>query len=172
MRAFIAIDVPLNNEIKTAIASLRNIDTSLKIVDDSMSHITLAFLGEISESQKDEILNLLSQINNNVCFKAELKSLEAISPQFLRVIAVKINSELLEKTRTELVAKLNKIKIKADSHPAHLTLARTRNQSKKKELMQYINDNKQKFFEEFTVNKLILKKSTLTPERPIYKDLN
>ncbi|MDD5417495.1 MAG: RNA 2',3'-cyclic phosphodiesterase [Candidatus Nanoarchaeia archaeon] len=172
MRAFIAVDVPVNNEIKSVIENLRNIDTSLKLVAEGSLHITLAFLGEISESQKDEILQLLNEINHNTLFQAEMKGLEAISPQFLRVISVAINSEELEKTRTELVEKLNNLKIKADSHPAHLTLARTRTQLKKKELLQYINDNRNKSFGTFQISKLSLKKSTLTPKGAIYKDLN
>lgn len=173
MRCFIAVDIPVDEEIKSVVKELKQIDPTLNLVKDNIIHVTLAFLGEIQEKQKAKILNIVNKINKKIKpFDVEMKGLVGISPSFLRVISIGTDSKLIEEIRLELVEKLKVEKYEVSSYPAHITLARIKNAEHRKELLEFIDKNKKRQFGLVKIDKVKLKKSDLTAKGPVYTDLN
>lgn len=173
MRCFIAVDIHVDEEIKSVVKELKQIDPTLNLVKDNIIHVTLAFLGEIQEKQKAKILNIVNKINKKIKpFDVEMKGLVGISPSFLRVISIGTDSKLIEEIRLELVEKLKVEKYEVSSYPAHITLARIKNAEHRKELLEFIDKNKKRQFGLVKIDKVKLKKSDLTAKGPVYTDLN
>lgn len=149
-------------------------DFDMKYVKPELVHITLKFLGDVDESRIPFISEALGSI---LCepFEAKVGGLGAFpKPANPRVIWLGAtgNFEALYENIEDL---LKPFKFEKDSREflAHATLARVRF-LKKDEVNAFISTlEKFKDIEigSMWVNKVLLKKSTLTPEGPIYETL-
>ena len=167
MRCFIAIDLP--EEIKKEIAKIQKQlpDFKGKLTEKDNLHLTLKFLGEISDEQVNNIKEKLEKIKFNK-FKAKLQNIGVFSESFVRIIW--INLENCDGLQKEIDNALSKLFKREERFMSHLTIAR----------VKYIKD-KQKFLDslkkikiapvEFEVQGFALKKSTLTGRGPIYGDI-
>jgi 2'-5' RNA ligase len=180
MRTFIAID--LDTEIKNNISSLiRNLDTgekNVRWVKAQAMHLTLKFLGEISEDKLTKVKSVMASIAQDYpSFRLSLKGTGRFPPgaRHPRVIWIGIEmNELLEKIHTRLDYELQKIHFPRENrkfHP-HLTLGRIKSSHNLGPILEKLEQNKETDFGDMTVNKIILFKSTLKPGGAEYTNLS
>lgn len=182
MRTFIAIELPV--EIKTRLCKLQEqLKTSqadVKWVEPGNIHLTLKFLGEIDGEKMEKVTSILEDIAKGKSpFKIRIYTLGAFPKVNLpRVIWVGIDkgdNEVKEITR-ELEERIAKLGIPGEDRPfsSHITIGRTKSTLNRERLVEDLKTAQQGFGQEnleFSVTKITLFKSTLTPEGPIYETL-
>jgi len=171
MRLFLAID--LSEEAKQSIErvkeGLKGIK-GVKPVDKENIHLTLKFLGEVSNNKAEEIVKALSQVK----FKPFSISISktGVFPNENRIQVLWIDAmpaEPLIELKKQIDAALPRFK---DDHPFknHITFARIKyiaNDADKKIILDTLKKSVEKT--EFRVDKFRLYKSDLTPNGPIYE---
>jgi len=180
MRAFIAVDLP--KEIKTKINHFKHqlkaeltLDSprnAIKFVEDENLHITLRFFKDINDQQAAKIKEIIKTLSFEP-FNVDCEELGVFpNENYIRVIWIGIKSNNnLEKVWAELNSKL-KEEFGTDRFSAHLTIARVKTRLTKSQIEKIFRYKNQKFGNFVITPKMILlKKSTLTPEGPIYTDL-
>lgn len=172
MRAFIAIELG-----KECIEEILRIQKLLrkrvffngKYTESENLHLTLKFLGEISEEQAIEVKKRLSLIKFNE-FSAELGEVGVFSPDFVKIIWVKLDGKKIWKLQKEADEKLKNLFPAEARFMSHVTIARVKNVGDKKGFLEYLKSVKPRKIK-FKVNNFILKKSELLPEGPVYNDI-
>ena len=168
MRVFLAIELP--DEV---CGYLRQLQKNLVYGRFSLVknfHVTLKFLDEISEAQRQQIKFKLSDLASEK-FTARLSRI-GFFPDDKYIKVVWVGAEPADKFRTlysEVEERLKSM-FKKDDFVAHITIAR----------VKFIDD-RDKFLNtlrglsieqlEFPVNGIKLKRSTLSPSGPVYDDL-
>ncbi|MEM7819528.1 MAG: RNA 2',3'-cyclic phosphodiesterase [Candidatus Aenigmatarchaeota archaeon] len=173
MRCFIAIDVDdekIKNEIIKLQIEIKDYD--VKLVEEKNLHFTLKFLGEISKQTIEIIKEKLQNIaKNHSPFEIGFYGIGVFpSINYIRVIWVGVENKELFNLQNTIENELSDIFKKEEPKP-HLTIARVRTPKHKKELADFVNKNKHIWLGKMKVNKIKLKKSTLTPKGPIYEDI-
>lgn len=174
MRAFIAIEASqeVKEEVKKIVEILKKRDFFKgKYVDIGNLHLTLKFLGETSDDKIEKVKEELNKIDIRK-FKARLNRLGFFSPKFIKVLWVGLDSEKLKEIHDKIDNSLEDFFSKDKKFNNHITIARVKNlnKEKKEDLLGFIEKQDiQKV--EFEINKIKLKKSTLTPNGPIYEDI-
>jgi len=174
-RAFIAVDVRCGEELRKAIEALRGYGRPLKPVSPDIVHITLKFLGDTDEKIVPEIETVMRRaVADAPPFHIGLVGTGVFpNTRNPRVVwagmqgaepLVKLASSLDEGCET-----LGFPKEKRAFSP-HLTLARVR-KGYKVDLLEFLQSYQGKEFGTFTVDRIKLKKSVLTPSGPIYSDV-
>lgn len=183
VRAFLAIDLPLELKKKIYKLNLLTLPNSLKVkwVEEKNLHLTLKFLGNISEKLLEKLYKEVFQdLQSFIGFELILGELgyfpEKGTP---RVVWIGLNDER-EKLK-ELYKILKKIfkKYKLENsfekfHP-HITLFRIKNLGNKEDFESYFKNLEAQAKElknlKFWVKELTFFKSTLYPNGPIYEVL-
>lgn len=183
MRTFVAID--FSAEIREKIGEIINYfktqtpDYALKWVEPQNLHMTIKFLGEVSEGHLQAIKDVLADnLKGKSAFEIEVTGMGMYpSTQKPRVIWLGIEgSEPLKDIHKSLDLALQKVSIPPDKRglSPHLTIGRVRKnvetlivQDIGKTLSQFKIDSLGKY----TIDKIVLYKSTLTPKGPIYDPL-
>lgn len=183
MRTFIAIELP--KEIKQSLANLQSdlktTNADVKWVNPDNIHLTLKFLGEISDDKIDKITKIMQDISlSKPSFSIHLSNLGAFpsirSPRVIWIGIEKGISETKELAK-ELEKKIEKIGIHRDNKgfSCHITLARVRSNLNRgllaKKLEDLIGRPLNIPHPEIPVTKITLFKSTLTPKGPIYESI-
>ncbi len=187
IRAFIAIELKNKNTIENINSfslRLKQIQTKIKLVKPENLHMTVKFLGNISESLAPQIYGILMQEINEDMFKGnnfnyKLKGVGQFNK--FSVIWVKMigNTQFLQQVKNSieniLFERLNIPRDKRTQFKPHLTTGRLKkdkiNYQNFSALKNLINENKNLEFGPFTVDQVKLKKSDLTPKGPLYSDL-
>jgi len=167
MRCFIALEI--GGEIKEKIFEIsRNIDGNAKKVEKENLHATLIFLGEISEEKALEIKKIVNDANSLICnYEIEFKGVGAFpSESRPRVIWVGAHAPEINALHKILC---ERIPFHDERFHPHVTIARVRDGGKigRNLFEKYGNE----FFGKESAGKIVLKKSTLTPNGPIYEDV-
>ena len=187
IRAFVAIELKNKTTIENInsfSSRLKQNQSKIKLVKPQNLHMTVKFLGNISESLAPQIYNILKQEINEDIFKGKIINykLKGVG-QFNKfsVIWVKLVGDIpfLQQVKTSiennLFERLNVPKDKRTQFKPHLTIGRLKkdkiNYQTFSVLKNLINENKNLEFGTFTVDQVKLKKSDLTPNGPIYSDL-
>lgn len=182
VRAFLAIDLPW--DLKREIYSLKNLeipkDLKLKWVEEENLHITLKFLGNISEN----LLEKIYKNSENICkkfasFYLELEEIGSFPEKGIpRVIWIGINRENALKTLYEQLEKnfkSLKLEEKKEKFHPHITLIRVKEALNREALINYFEslkgEAKKLKGRSFLVKEIIFFKSTLTPTSPKYTPL-
>lgn len=171
MRCFIAIDLP--KEIKQYLSRVQSLfpKEDMNLVEENNLHLTLVFLGEIEDSKTERIKQLLQDIKINK-FNAFLGKIGFFpSKDYIKVVWVSLEpSEFLNRVYLKIHENL-KNEFKLDNRfESHITLARVKFLKNKEDFVKKLesSDIEKK---EFLVDSFLLKKSTLTCQGPIYKDI-
>lgn len=170
MRCFVAVEIPetLKTKIKELQEQLANYD--VKLVEPQNLHFTVKFLGELDSSKVGEVKQKLSDLaSNSTQFSVLLSSVGAFpNLTYIKVIwigAVSQDFLNLHKFVSSTLKGIDKEAI------PHLTIARVRTPRNKEIIQKIIKRYENESFGSFNVEKIKLKKSTLTPRGPIYEDL-
>ncbi len=177
MRLFIAAPVPESVRKKLVEIKRDFPEFSAKWVEKKNLHITLVFVGEISEADKvDKISEILGKVNNEP-IKLRTDGIALFPDEHkARVLAVSLTGET-EKIQTlaeDVERRLREAKIGFDEKPLHphITLARLKrvHPRKRRSIRQKADSYKVKE-ETFVINEIALLESELTSSGPIYKTL-
>ena len=173
-RCFIALEMP-----REAINAIENIQTLIKkqklfygkFTEGENLHLTLKFLGEISEEKLEETKRRLNKIKF-LGFEVKLGEIGFFSEKFFRIIWVKLMGKGVYDLQKEIDNSLGNenLFIKESRFMGHITIARIKKVLDKKAFLTYIKNMKVKETK-FKVTEFVLKKSELKPEGPVYTDL-
>ena len=178
IRAFLAIDLDedLKPKINKIIKSFKEIDANIKYVDLANLHFTLKFFGDIDV----EGIDLLSQKISKVVsefepFNIKIKGCGAFpNTNHIKVIWVGLEGdEILKDLHDKLDVEFKKLGFEADKKfSSHLTIGRMKSAKNKNKVKYQIESFSDVEIGEMSVDKIVLKKSTLKPSGPIYDDIN
>ena len=172
-RVFIAVNLP--NEIKKTIFenfSLKIPKNECKIVKEENLHITLKFLGYLSEEKIGEIKEKMKELKNFEAFKIKLNKIGSFGNRVIW-IGIKEGSKELK----ELSEKLNALlELSDEKFHAHITIARNKklNAKQVKELIEKLNKEKshyQRCASVSTVETVDLMESKLSSAGPNYSTI-
>ena len=179
VRTFICVEIDnpdITSRLEGFIQTLRGYK-GVRSVKSSQLHLTMKFLGEISDNTLKEIKTVLGQINQPN-FDITLTGMGCFpNLNYMRVVWIGVTEgkDQLTTLSQNIQQNLVSIGIKKDKRhfSAHLTLARVKSlsESDKIALTELITSSKEKLIGVQKIDKLILKKSTLTPKGAIYEDL-
>ncbi|MHC1572827.1 MAG: RNA 2',3'-cyclic phosphodiesterase [Candidatus Syntropharchaeales archaeon] len=177
IRAFIAVDMPI--EIQTAIRDLQqglNI-SGVKPVNPSLIHVTLKFLGETPQKKIEKICRVLDSIDVPR-FEVHVKGV-GVFPKLKnpRVVWVGLEDDSnLQQIVGMLEEDLSKLGFERErkKFSSHLTIARVKRAGKEEQLMvaDFVRNNSDFNAGTVLINEVKLKKSVLTPQGPIYSDIH
>jgi RNA 2',3'-cyclic 3'-phosphodiesterase len=168
IRAFIGFFLP--DEIKKVVLEIQRRIPSFKgkLVEENNLHLTLKFLGELSQEELNEIKKVLKRVHFRK-IECSIDSLGFFSENFVRIIWLYLkNSEDLQKEVDEALKDLFKTE---NRFMSHLTIARIKSIRDKKEFidqLKIINFDKPNFF----IEEMCLIKSELKAEGPEYEILD
>jgi len=177
MRAFIAVD--LNNEtvkrnLEVLQQALESSGAHVKSVKPSNLHFTIRFLGEISEEESRNVINIMKDIDIS-SFRISFKGL-GYFPDASRISVVWVG---VDEGTNELTNLADKVEMRIRSlgfkpekkFTPHLTICRVRNELNQNLIINASKPYINKLFGETVVDSIKLKKSTLATEGPIYNDI-
>lgn len=171
MRSFIAIDLP--EEAKQELAELQKQlpEAKKKIVEKQNLHLTLKFLGELSDFKISKCKEELKKISFEK-FEAKLGKIGFFSPSFIRVVFVSIEPEEKIKEMHSIIDNaLAKAGMKKDERfESHATIARIKFVKDKQGFIKSLQELQVKPIN-FTVDSFSLKKSILSREGLVYEDI-
>ena len=177
VRAFLAIDLDddLKPKINKIIKEFKQIDTRIKYVELANLHLTLKFFGEIDtaglELLEEKIAKVVSEFKP---FNVKIKSCGAFpNNNHIKVIWVGIEDDsIIKDLHDKLDNEFTKLGFDKDKKfSTHLTIGRMKSAKNKNQVKSTIEEFSDVEIGEMNVDKIILKKSTLTPQGPIYEDL-
>ncbi|KYC49094.1 MAG: 2',5' RNA ligase family [Candidatus Methanofastidiosum methylothiophilum] len=177
MRSFISMDITSKDvldKIKNFQTNLKNTACPMKVVERENLHLTLKFLGEISESSYKRIVESLdSSLSEYSSFEVNLKGTGFFpSISDLRVIWIGMNAPEIIYIQKEIDDTLCSMGFKEDrKFVPHLTVSRVKSSLNKKPLLNVLDEYKDYDFGTDRITKINFKKSTLTPQGPIYETL-
>ena len=171
IRTFIAVELP-----DRFLQEIQKIESELdiqgvKIVEPHLVHITMKFLGDIHENDIDPIFFALSKIN---CppFEARIKGI-GVFPKltYIKVIWIGARGNF-DALYNEVERVLLPFKFRKDHQfSPHATLARVKELGEKALLLEKIKKFEGIDLGTMNVGSICLKKSTLTPQGPMYETL-
>ncbi len=178
MRTFVALNIPLEYQLKQILQDLKHklLGESIKWVDISTLHLTLFFLGDTQQRTIDEINDAFKQqIEGFPRFSLSLKGIGTfgtrVNPKVIW-IGVSPSESLVELNRlvVENIKPLGFIPDERGFNP-HITLGRIKHVKNNSLIYELVDGFKNKHFQETLIDRVVLYKSELTPHGPIYKPL-
>ncbi len=176
-RAFISADIVPSEALVAVLGRLDSSRADLKTVRPELMHLTLKFLGDAEESLIDEIVERMAKATDGVQpFRIRLKGMGAFpSLSVIKVVWVGIeDGGPLERIAQELDESMSELGFEREKRgfKAHLTLARTRSAKNIANVQDILKENAATDYGEYTVDRIFLKKSLLTPGGPIYSTVS
>ncbi len=164
MRAFIAVSIRPNSEISLLADSLREAENA-RVPRGEELHVTLSFLGDISEKDKDDICKSISSIVHEA-FSIKTTSIGAF-PQITRarVAFVGIDSNGLLELHSLVSGKIPQKYRETREFVPHLTVARFK---RPMDLSVLYRENDGKDFGTYRIEKFTLFRSDLRPDGAVY----
>ncbi len=167
MRTFISIDIPEKIRLEIIKIQSQLPDFFGKKTEQENLHLTLKFLGEISEEKIEKIKEKLREIEFNK-LDCEVNEIGVFSENFIRIVWLHLsNCEDLQK---EIDEGLKNLFDKEKRFMSHLTIARVKNIKNKKEFLRKLKNIKIPKIK-FRVDKFKLKKSILKSQGPEYETI-
>ncbi len=168
MRAFIAIDIP--NEVKEYLSSLQKHIMHGKFSYAKDFHITMKFLGEMGEDDAMEVCRRL----DGIAFGKFETALDAIGffpdGRHPRVVWIGTDGkENFHRLHSEIENALAGMFAK-EHFVSHITLARVKSVEDGGKFLEDLGKAEIRKMK-FSIDRISLKKSTLTPQGPVYEDI-
>lgn len=178
MRLFVAIEI--SKEVAERITEIEKRlfkgGFDLKFVEPENLHLTLKFLGEVSDEDLKYVESVISYVANE--FQAFNVSFQGLgyfgSERNVKVlwIGVKEGKSEFVRIASSLDKKLSKIREEERKEKTpHLTIARVKSGKNRENLLREIYSLNDVKIGEVYVKEIKLKKSELTPKGPVYSDL-
>jgi 2'-5' RNA ligase len=180
MRTFIAIEIP--DEIKAGLTEAQRSLRDSGAVDASWTrpegiHLTLKFLGEVSETKVPDIMNGLRRAAEGIGpFRLEVIGMGTFpNPRNARVVWVGLSGdrEKLSRLQAAVEETLSGIGFERDERPftPHLTLGRIKYIRSRDKLLTALEEVKDVHLPGFDVSTVSLMKSELRPSGAVYTEM-
>ncbi len=170
MRCFVALDLPreVMNHISEIQENIKKQNLFIgKFTETENLHLTLKFLGGISEEEVEKVKERLRKIKFEE-FDVYVGEVGTFSKKFLKIIWIKLRgADKLQKQVDEALKDMFDVEAR---FMGHITIARAKKVGDKKRLIEYLKHIKPKNLK-FKVDKFFLKKSELESDGPVYTDL-
>jgi len=169
MRAFIAIETP--EKISKTLREIQKKFEGLGKINFTKDpyHLTLKFLGDVTEDQTSKIKELLKNIKLKP-FELELTELGSFpNENYIRVIWIGVKGGRVNELQQQIDSKLSDMFGKETRFHAHITLGRVKFVKDKEKIKELLKTEIPKL--KFEVKEFKLIKSELTSEGPKYEDL-
>jgi len=154
---------------------VRGTGADLKMVDPSIIHITLRFLGDTDEALVEDIAGVMDgAVAGAPPFEVELRGLGVFpKPSHIKVVWLGMEgADPLKDIAEKLEAGMVPLGFKKEKpFRPHLTVARVRWKRNIGELSSLVESNADVSMGTFRVERIVLKKSVLTPRGPIHTDV-
>ncbi len=168
MRAFLAIDVP--EKIQSYLFTLQKKMNFGTLSYAKQFHITLKFLDEINEKQKDEIVEKISKIDFPK-FSGNVSQIDYFANgKDIKVVWVAANPKKEFNELVKLIDENLNGMFQKDDFVPHITLARIKFLPDRNKFLDNLKKIKTEEMK-FEVDKFFLKKSILTGNGPVYDNL-
>jgi len=179
IRSFIAIDIPepLRANMEELQRGLKRADADVRWVRPEGIHLTLKFLGSISEEDVEKLaLVIRPVISSWAPFELRIQGLGCFpSSRNPRIVWVGIERGSVEASSLQKAIENQAIEVgfapEARAFKPHLTLGRVRSSKGKGSLTQAIENHRDVEIGSFWANEVHLFKSELKPSGAIYKKL-
>ncbi|MFH1200623.1 MAG: RNA 2',3'-cyclic phosphodiesterase [Candidatus Micrarchaeota archaeon] len=174
MRLFLAIDLPqeTRRQLESVISSAKKLGLQASFTQTGQLHITLLFLGEKNEAEKDEIVRKLSALEFPK-FRIAIKGTGFFpSARYAKVFWAGAQDEYSQISALYLRACEALGTRPERGFSGHVTLCRLKTPENLEALQQLDRAMQETQFGEFTAASIVLKKSALTPAGAVYEDLN
>jgi len=171
-RCFICIDLPL--ETRKYLGEVQEILKKKNFFNGKFTefenlHLTLKFLGEISEEKINDVKERLKKTKFNI-FSANLGEIGVFSERFINIIWVKFGGKGVFELQKQVDDALNGLFEGEKRFMSHITIARPKKVFDKNALLDYLYKIKIKK-ENFNVSGFFLKSSDLQEEGPVYSTI-
>lgn len=192
MRVFLAVEIDekLLDKIADVQKQFAECEAPVKYVETENLHCTLKFFGEIDDNKLNDIIEVIeSKIENHEPFKLSIKKAGVFpNERYIRVLWLGMEDvepfsdiskspilmprkflrdfRRLQKDLDEDFVKMGFEKER--SYVPHLTIGRVKGAKNKQELLSKLKDLGDVEIGEMEINKIVLKKSELTPQGPVY----
>ncbi|MEN6591769.1 MAG: RNA 2',3'-cyclic phosphodiesterase [Methanobacterium sp.] len=174
MRAFLAVDLDesLQDKVLEVQDKLNEANAAVKFVEKENLHFTCKFFGEISQDKRDKIIEIIKEkITKYDSFPINIKKL-GVFPHlgYIRVVWLGLeDSGNFSRILMDFDEEFAKLGYKKErSYIPHLTIGRVKGKKNKEALVAKIKELEDIKIGSMKVDKLVLKKSELTSEGPIY----
>ena len=179
MRAFLAVE--LSDAARTALARLQQqlaaTGADVKWTEEENLHITMRFLREITEEQRQGIEAVLrgvaTQTNTMPVQLTGLGAFPSMSSPRVLWVGIGAGQEALTKIAEEIERGIVALGLPKADHPfsAHVTLGRVRSSRRRQELSRALTGARWDPPEPFVADHLTLVQSVLAPTGPTYTTL-
>jgi RNA 2',3'-cyclic 3'-phosphodiesterase len=177
MRAFLAVEVnpELVYKISEIQKKLAEANAMVKFVETENLHFTFKFLGDITPEKADNIVEITEEkLKPYSPFNIKIRG-TGVFPNmgYIRVIWLGVEHPgAFSKVQRELDEEFSKMGFKKErSYTPHLTIGRVKGTENKELLVSIVKELEDVEIGTMKVDRLILKKSELTPVGPMYTDL-
>ena len=176
MRAFVAIDIsePIRKAIGSLIADLRRVNAPVKWVRPENLHLTLKFLGDVSDEDVSAVIDILRGCANDVApFQLQVKGAGGF-PNVHRPRVIFVDAEDTPTTAHELAGRLNEdltdigIAREERGFRSHITIGRVRRPQPMPTFEKRLAAVMDRDFGTMTVSDVVLIRSDLRPDGPVY----
>jgi len=160
-------------KMETFASDLKDTGAHLKLVNLASIHITLKFLGDTRDEHVSRIKEIMKEGARNIePFKIELLGTGAF-PNMNRIRVVWIgtkNAEKLGNMASYLEDELEPLGYRKEKRgfSSHITVARIKSAKNIEPVRALLKERRDELFGEQLIDRIILKKSELTPKGPIY----
>jgi len=172
-RAFISADIQPGEALVDVLGKLARSRADLKIVKSQLLHVTLKFLGDTDEGLVQGIDERIAASCKGIGpFRIKLQGMGAFpSLSNIRVIWVGMqDGDQLGEIARRLDIALKELGFERDKKGfvPHLTVARTRTPRNIANVHEILRDSATTDYGEYPVDRILLKKSVLSPQGPTY----
>jgi len=183
LRAFFSYDITDPDfiaRVEKLQSELKRTGADLKLVNPGIMHFTIRFLGEIENSEKNQIVSVLQGKVENFELDLNFKGVGAF-PDERRISVIWIGIEsssaaMLEKKAADINSLLKAVPVlvnqKEEKFSPHVTISRVRSGKNKEKLVEFLRAHHDDNFGSSRIKNLRLKLSELTPSGPVYTDLH
>ena len=177
IRSFLAIelDPELVPKILDVQKEFKKTNSNIKYVPSQNMHFTLKFFGNIDLDMVEDIsAAVLKVIKNYSSFDLNIKKCGCFpNKNVIKVLWLGLDEgSPIKDIQKDLDKEFRKLGFKKEKNfISHLTIGRVKSPKGKKEIRNTIEKLEDVEIGQMTVSKICLKKSTLTPQGPIYEDI-
>ena len=177
IRSFLAIelDPELVPKILDVQKEFKKTNSNIKYVPSQNMHFTLKFFGNIDFNMVEDIsAAVLKVIKNYSSFDLNIKKCGCFpNKNVIKVLWLGLDEgSPIKDLQRDLDKEFKKLGFKKERNfISHLTIGRVKSPKEKKEIRNTIEKLENIEIGPMTVSKICLKKSTLTPQGPIYEDI-
>lgn len=178
-RLFIAFKMELAAEYNTLLKQLKSSTRfdDIKWVEGDLQHLTLKFLGKTPEAKIDPLCQILAEIAKETeSFSLKISKLGVFGSHYHPTVLwlgfdkQPALNQLFEKVERRLTSELG-FEANDGNFVPHLTLGRIKNIDNKKRFWNQFEASQPTYFQEFTINEIILYRSQLEKTGPIYTEV-